>query len=141
MVTDHTGSKEKWNIFAQLVYFFGDNKTTKLSVIKPCTCTIMFSVKYVLSLNQNFCCLLQCMKLGLRDKNTESNQLEHRFSPRAIDQFYLQHTPVNKFMIKQQNFDDNKFLSDIENQYRKLPIMSSGLVQLHKGFYIRRAYK
>lgn len=92
-------------------------------------------------LKPEFRCLLQCMKLGLRDKNTESNQLEHRFSPRAIDQFYLQRTLVNKFMIKQQNFDDKKFLSDIENQYLKLPIMSSGLVQLHKGFYIRRAYK
>ena len=42
MVTDHTSSKEKGKIFAQLVYFFGDNKTKKKSVIKPCTCTIMF---------------------------------------------------------------------------------------------------
>ena len=39
MVTDHTSSKEKGKIFAQLVYFFGDNKTKKPSVIKPCTCT------------------------------------------------------------------------------------------------------
>ena len=27
MVTDHTSSKEQGKIFAQLVYFFGDNKT------------------------------------------------------------------------------------------------------------------
>lgn len=33
MVTDHTSSKGKGKIFAQLVYFFGDNKTKKLSVI------------------------------------------------------------------------------------------------------------
>lgn len=45
------------------------------------------------------------MKLGLREKITESNQVEHRFSPHEIDQFYQQQiTPVNKFTIKQQNF-------------------------------------
>ena len=51
------------------------------------------------------------MKLGLREKITESNQVEQRFSPHEIDQFYQQHIPVNKFTIKQQNFyEKNSFL-------------------------------
>ena len=51
------------------------------------------------------------MKLGLGEKITESNQVEHRFSPHEIDQFYQQHIPVNKFTIKQQNFyEKNSFL-------------------------------
>ena len=51
------------------------------------------------------------MKLGLGEKITESNPVEHWFSPHEIDQFYQQHTPVNKFPIKQQNcYEKNSFL-------------------------------
>lgn len=51
------------------------------------------------------------MKLGLGEKITESNQVEHRFSAHEIDQFYQQHIPVNKCTIKQQNFyEKNSFL-------------------------------
>ena len=78
------------------------------------------------------------MKLGLGEKITESNQVEHRFSPHEIDQFYQQHIPVNKCTIKQQNFYEKKFLFDIENQCHKLPIISPGLYNFIMGF--RRPY-
>ena len=68
------------------------------------------------------------MKLGLGEKITESNQVEHQFSPHEIVQFYQQHIPVNKFKIRQQNFYEKKYLFDIENQCHKLLIISPGLI-------------
>ena len=72
------------------------------------------------------------MKLGLGEKITESNQVEHPLSPHEIDQFYQQHTPVNKFTIKQQNFyEKNSFL------ILKINAISPSLIQLHNGLNMR----